>query len=98
MPRRIAASARAVVVAVAIAVGCVTSPVSADWTFETVAVTNTPAPGGSVPFLGLGPVPVINEAGDLTFSGLTNPAFGVFNTGLYQRLNGVNLVLIREGD
>ena len=69
-----------------------------DWTFETVAVTNTPAPGGTVPFLGLSPVPVINDAGDVTFSGTTTPAFGVFHTGLYQRLNGVNLLIVREGD
>ena len=97
MPRGVAAFAWAVV-AVAIAVGCVASPASAEWTFETVAVTNTPAPGGTVPFLGLGSVPVINDAGNVTFSGTTNPAFGVFNTGLYQRLNGVNLMIIREGD
>ena len=98
MPRRVAASARAVVVAVAIAVGCITSPVSAQVTFETVAVTNTVAPGGTAPFLSLRPVPVINDAGDVTFSGTTNPAFGVFRTGLYQRLNGVNLLIVREGD
>ena len=98
MPRRVAASARAVVVAVAIVMGCVTSPVSADWTFETVAVTNTPAPGATVPFLGLGSVPVINDAGDVTFSGTITPAFGVFHTGIYQRVNGVNLLIVREGD
>jgi hypothetical protein len=55
--------------------------VTAEVTLETVVLSNTPAPGGTAPFLGFGPVP-----------------FGFFRTALYQRLNGVNLLIAGEGD